>query len=67
MSRAFQVGARVVALVTAQGMTRGNAYEVVEVQKAMTILGGYTLYVIGGPGGERLSISNGHLVLKHGD
>jgi hypothetical protein len=61
--QAFDIGEVVTANMTAQGMTEGNAYKVIEALKFELASGIYFNYVLGGRDGIQLFIRNGHILL----
>jgi hypothetical protein len=62
MRTAFETGNVVRANLTAQGMTQGNTYIVLEVLTQETPFGTFVTYIIEN-GTETLRIGNGHMLL----
>jgi hypothetical protein len=62
MRTAFKTGNVVRANLTAQGMTQGNTYIVLEVLTQETPFGGFTTYIIA-DGNKELRVGNGHMLL----
>lgn len=64
----YEVGQMVRALTNAQGMVKGEVYEVRSASTMRNFLGGYTTYGLTGRSekvlGADLSVGNGHLVLE---
>jgi hypothetical protein len=61
--KAFELGDKVTANMTAQGMTEGEEYTVAEVLKFDLASGVYFNYVLEDAEGEWLHIRNGHILL----
>ncbi len=58
-------GSRVRSLVNAQGMTRGECFEVVASSVFRTFVGGFVTYQLRSiVNGREVSVGNGHLVLE---
>lgn len=60
---AFNIGDKVKADITAQGMVKGNKYEIVDIDQNFTPFGNFVSYKIKGDGKE-FWINNGHLLLS---
>ena len=58
----FEIGNKVTANVTAQGMTAGNTYKVVTVDSEYLPFGTFVTYGIT-DGTQKLTIGNGHMLL----
>lgn len=63
-STRHQVGDRVVASVTAQGLQAGYDYVVVAVHVEHYPFGGFTTYTVRDWDGVRRDVQNGHLILQ---
>ena len=60
----FQVGDRVVAGVTTQGMKRGESFEVVEREERHILGNVYATLTLRAPDGREVNVVNGQLVLS---
>ena len=61
---AFAKGERVVSRVDAQGMTKGEAFTVVDTHTKWVLGMGFTTFFLKGADGRVLPVGNGHLVLE---
>lgn len=60
----FQIGDRVVASVTAQGLTAGQDYVVMDLIVEHYPFGEFTTYTVRDWDGYRRDVQNGHLILQ---
>jgi hypothetical protein len=63
MNTKFQIGDKVVAETTAQGMTVGSTYKVINMKFEYTAFGTFVVYMIT-DGVKDLTIGNGHMLLS---
>ncbi len=61
---AFETGQRVRAKVSAQGMHEDETYTVVDVERNDTPFGTFVTYMLTDEVGNRLAVTNGHLLLE---
>lgn len=61
---AFSKGQLVKANFTAQGMTKGNTYKVIDLESLYMPFGTIVTYLIEDKDGTKLLIGNGHLLLS---
>ncbi len=59
----FKTGSTVKSLVNAQGLTKGDIYEVAAIETKYTFAGGYSTYCLRDSAGKMYIVGNAHLVL----
>ncbi len=64
MSTIFELEDIVEALVTAQGLTEGKLYTVIDIEKRPTPFGTFVAYTLEDAQKNRFNVSNGHVILK---
>lgn len=60
----FNIGQDVISTSDAQGLNKGAAYQVSNINEWPTRFGTYVEYTLTAAGGKELTISNGHILLR---